>query len=414
MSNHLALATVTAALGQVIQEAIGKDVPMAKVTNERPSKLEVANPTPNVNVFLYQATPNPAWRNADLPSRRGNGIDVVQRPRVALDLHYLLTFQGNESELEPQRLLGSVARVLHTQPVLDRQFIRTLVNKPAFAFLKGSDLAEDVEKVRFVPAGLSLEELSKLWSVFFQTPYALSAAYQASVVLIEADVTAQTPLPVLGREVFAITLGQPVIEEVVSLDATGKPIPITMGGTLTLRGRHLRGEITSVVLMGEEITLAQVTPTRIDVPLTSPPFAAATLRAGGQGVQVIQKILMNKKLPPALQPHRAAESNLAAFVLQPTIVPGVATSTKVSLTVTPTVRKGQRVNLLLNRVGPSPPRAYAFAPPALLAADAGNITIDIHDVEPGQYFVHLQVDGASSLLELDPASPSFGPTVNIS
>jgi len=340
-------------------------------------------------------------------------MDAVKRPRGALDLHYLLTFQVNKSDLEPQRLLGSVARALHSQPVLDRQFIRTLVNKPAFAFLKGSDLAEEVEKVRFVPAGLSLEELSKLWSVFFQTPYSLSAAYQASVVLIEADVTAQTPLPVLGREVFTITLGQPVIEEVVSLDAAGRPIPIVMGGTLTLRGRQLRGEITTIVLAGEEITPAQITPTRIEVPLTTPPFAAATLLAGAQGVQVIQKILMNKKLPPALQPHRAVESNLAAFVLQPTIVPGVATSTKVPLAVTPTVRKGQRVNLLLNKVGASPPRAYAFAPPALLAADASNITIDIHDVEPGQYFVRLQVDGASSPLDLDAASPTFGPTVNI-
>ena len=34
---------------------------------------------------------------------------------------------------------------------------------------------------------MNLEELSKLWSVFFQTPYALSIAYQASVVLIEPD-----------------------------------------------------------------------------------------------------------------------------------------------------------------------------------------------------------------------------------
>src|SRR4051794_38865167 len=138
MSNHLAIATVTATLCQVLQESVDNDQPAvsgARVTNDRPSKLETASPAPGVNVFLYQVTPNAAWRNTDLPSRRGNGVDVLRRPRVALDLHYLLTIHGNETELEPQRLLGSVARALHATPQLDRKRIRSVVNKPSFAFL---------------------------------------------------------------------------------------------------------------------------------------------------------------------------------------------------------------------------------------------------------------------------------------
>ena len=72
-------------------------------------------PTTGVNVFLYQVTPNAAWRNADLPTRRANG-DLIQRPQAALDLHYLLTFYGDESLLQPQRVLGSVVRTLHCGP----------------------------------------------------------------------------------------------------------------------------------------------------------------------------------------------------------------------------------------------------------------------------------------------------------
>ena len=49
------------------------------------------------------------------------------RPQAALDLHYLLTFYGNEAQLEPQRLLGSVVRTLHARPVLTRQQIQQTI-----------------------------------------------------------------------------------------------------------------------------------------------------------------------------------------------------------------------------------------------------------------------------------------------
>jgi hypothetical protein len=42
-----------------------------------------------------------------------------------------------------------------------------------------------IENVKLTPISLSLEELSNLWSVFFQVPYALSVAYEAAAVLIE-------------------------------------------------------------------------------------------------------------------------------------------------------------------------------------------------------------------------------------
>src|SRR5690606_16023724 len=62
-----------------------------------------------------------------------------------------------------------------------------------------SNLADAVEQIKFTPLTLSLEELSKLWSVFFQAPYALSVAYQGTVVLIESEESPHSPLPVLRR-----------------------------------------------------------------------------------------------------------------------------------------------------------------------------------------------------------------------
>ncbi len=186
MSNFLAIATVTATLQQTLQSAVSAVVSGATVKTQRPQDSGNGAPDPHVNLYLYQVTPNAAWRNVDLPLRNASGR-LVDRPQVALDLHYLLSFYGDESKFEPQRLLGSVAQAFHTHPVLTRQTIRKTVLNPSFKFLEKSDLADEVELVKFTPMALSLEELSKLWSVFFQTSYALSIAYQGSVVLIESD-----------------------------------------------------------------------------------------------------------------------------------------------------------------------------------------------------------------------------------
>src|SRR5215510_7226791 len=201
MSNHLAIATVTASLAQFLQGEVQNDVPGLTVTTARPDGTSAPQQGVRVNIYLYQVTPNAAWRNSDLPTRSDDGR-LLQRPRAALDLHYLLTFYGNEAQLEPQRLLGSTVRVLHSRPVLTREQIRQTINSPAFAFLALSNLAEDIELVKFTPTTLSLEELSKLWAVFFQTQYTLSVTYQGTVVLIESDTTPSSPLPVLERNVY--------------------------------------------------------------------------------------------------------------------------------------------------------------------------------------------------------------------
>jgi hypothetical protein len=196
MSNHLAIATVTTGLVRYLQGAVGADVGNAVVTAVRPDGPASGVPQVGVNIFLYQATPNTAWRNHDLPTRRGDG-GLTQRPQIALDLHYLLTFYGDETLLEPQRILGSTVRALHARPILTRQEIRSAV--AATAFLAGSDLADELETVKFSPLPLTLEELSKLWSVLFQTTYTLSMAYDASVVLIAADGQPAMAQPVTTR-----------------------------------------------------------------------------------------------------------------------------------------------------------------------------------------------------------------------
>jgi hypothetical protein len=428
MSNFLAIATATTALSQLLQVAANEAVPGATVTTVRPESMDSAVPDPAINVYLYQVVPNPAWRNADLPTRRGDGT-MIQVPQAALDLHYLLTFYGDEGELEPQRLLGSATSILHARPVLTREMIRAAVSAVTAGdgdhYLADSDLAEQIETVKFAPLPLNLEELSKLWTVFFQTPYALSVTYRGSVVLIEAQGTPQRALPVRKPLVYSSTFRQPVIERVLS--QAGADQPIVVGTTLSIQGQRLRGDMASGadatrLRIGEvELTpdAEDVSNQEIRLVLSSPPFPAGTLRAGVQGVQVVHPMMIGE--PPVL--HRGVESNVAAFVLRPTIAGIVVPdATEMTVTFNPAVGRAQRAVLFLNEFNPPSDRAvrgYRFeAPPDNGIQDdaeaTASITFAMTGVAAGEYLVRVHVDGAESPLtvDTDADSPTFNQYVD--
>jgi Pvc16 N-terminal domain len=399
MSNYLAIATVTAALREVLQPVVGQAVTGAQVLFNRPDGGSGTPPAPTVNVYLYQVTPNTAFRNADLPTRRADGT-VALRPQAALDLHYLFTFHGNDGNLEPQLLLGAVTSTLHAQPLLSPPAIAKALAD--FTFLQGSDLADQVELVKFTPTSLSLEEFSKLWSVFFQIEYTLSAAYQASVVLIESGDQPAPALPVQARNLYVLPFRQPQVSSVIPQTGAGQPI--VAGGTLLIQGQQLQGETTLVLIENQELVPANVTDAQVTLPLP------ASVHAGLKGLQIVQKMQMGT---PAT-PHRGVESNVAPFVLLPTITGSSAVAaagvTTVTLNVAPNIGAGQRAVLLLNNLTVSPPLEFTSAP-AISASDSNQVRIGIAGVPTGSYLCRVQIDGAESLLTMNASNQFTGPTV---
>ncbi len=242
MSNFRAIATVTATLQRVLQDAIHSDVAGSTVSTLKPTEAaSAALPASRVNVYLYSATQNPHRSNLDLPTRRPDG-GLAQRPQVALDLNYLLSFYGDDATLEPQRLLGSVVAFLHSQPLITRPQIEAVVQDASKPFLAQSDLANQPELVRFTPLPMSLEELSRLWSVMLQTEYVLSVVYRASVVLVEPQLSPQPALPARAFNLAAIPLRQPFIHQIVA-DA-GDAVPILPGSRIRIVGANLSGLAT--------------------------------------------------------------------------------------------------------------------------------------------------------------------------
>lgn len=410
MSNPLAIATVTATLKQMLEGPLRREVSGADVKMVRPDQ---AVPSKGVNIFLYQVSPNIALRNADLPTRRDNG-HLTQRPQAALDLHYLFSFYGDEKELETQRLLGSAVLILHAQPLLTRQLIRDTIASADFkSFLGTSNLADAVELVKFTPLNLSLEDLSKLWSVFFQTPYALSVAYLASVVLLESDVSPQTALPVQERKFYALPFRQPLIN---SLEP--QLIEFAAGAQIAVRGRNLLAPET-IVQFGEQ----EATPTNDSSDERLKVTLPAGLRAGINPLQVGQRLQIG---PPTL--HDGFVSNMAAFILRPKLSGAVTFSKtgappdpRLTVTVAPQVGPTQRATLLLNETNVAPgatPRMFTLeARPRM--ADTGTLIFGAAAVQAATYLVRLRVDGGETLLDVDtdPTHTTFnqfiGPTVTV-
>ncbi|MFE9727845.1 DUF4255 domain-containing protein [Streptomyces sp. NPDC005794] len=214
MSNALAVATVTQALALLIESNLGPEMDIAvKVETRKPPSEPPSEPT--ITVFLYQVTPNAAMRNNDLPTRAADGT-LRNRAAAPLDLHYVISAYGEEAELVGQRLLGCVIRTLHEIPVLPRELIELAADRP---YLAGSDLADSLQKVRFTPTVMDVDETSKLWGMLHQTPYTLSVAYQASLVVIEGREKPVPAKPVEQRTVRAVPFGAP-----------GAPVPPVLPG----------------------------------------------------------------------------------------------------------------------------------------------------------------------------------------
>ncbi|MEH2086941.1 DUF4255 domain-containing protein [Nostoc sp.] len=422
MSNVLSIAAVTAVLKVLLENGLVSDPIAASVgdvivTALPPDRISVeADERAQINLFLYQVTQNRNvdWVSQEFRSRhsRINGNPRSPIPPLALDLHYLLTAYGAK-DFQAELLLGYAMHLLHKTPAIASDIIEnTLINasttntssafSQAVASVSVSALAEQIGQIKLTPEFFNMEETSKLWSAL-QTHYRPSATYLASMVLIESTNDK-------SESFYMMPLSQPNIEQVIAPAKTEQMI--VAGTTLVIRGKRLRGEITRVRFGNTETLLVPQEVKETQISLLVPP----DLYARVQGVQVVHLTMGN-----AGQTNHLVESNVAAFVLHPTITAFVTQvensgenlrAAEITVKFQPKVGKAQRVVLLLNEVSGDNPVAYSFlaAPPT---QDTDAIAIPVKNVKPGTYIVRARVDGAESPLQKNQFGEYDSPQVTI-
>lgn len=404
MSNTLAIAAVTAVLEGRITGLLnanglaGFDVMVDQPRGE--------GPDPGIYIKPYRVVPSAALRNADLPTRRSDG-SVSTRPRLAIDVDILLTFVGEPGTYDPERLAGLVMTDLHANPSLGRQEIKDYISGLAAGHvLAKADLGDQLDRVRFTPLVLGVEELSRVWGLFGLSLYGLSIAYQAGVLLLDAEVRPSVPLPVLNTGLMVNPSVGPVVNE-VSSSSFRQPLA-RIGDTLSVRGTGLRGSSTWLRLgaLLLELPPASLGDDRLSLVLTS----ALGVKAGVQALQVVHRAQLEPPAAPVLR--TVAQSNTVALGILPRITGTPSASgvgpVEVRVRVEPLPAAEQEVALLLDRLpagGQLETRDFAV--------DGAELVFRMPALAAGDYLARVRIDDTLSLLELGAGGSFDAPKVSV-
>lgn len=409
MSNASVIAAVTGALVNILTNRFSSDPSLSgvNVTSLPIDKARTGTNTNSnqLNLYLYQTLPNAAWRNFDMPGVVRPG--EIGNPPLALNLYYLFTAFGvDNSEILSQRVLGTAMSVLHDRPLLDATDLKNA--------LPGVDPGDQVERVRFSPQPLSLEEISKLWTAL-QTQYRLSTTYLATVVLIDSQQATKSPLPVLARGkgdlgVFSVPSPSPELLEIVP---AGSLPGAQLGTNLAFNGENLSGggimaRFTNSMLNApiEIVPAGGGTDESLTVAL---PNAAAAMSTWIPGLYVASLVVRRPPLPTWI-------TNEIAFGLAPAITlnPTTAAAGTLNLTLTcaPRIDARQRVLLLFGDKQIAP---QTMTNPGDLTKPT-SLTFQVPGVVAGTYPVRLRVDGVDSMPFLATGSPpkfAFDPNQSV-
>lgn len=401
MSTELAVTAVTQTLRQILDDEIehkwGADVLSGDLTKERfvtnlpPHKVRDVHATDSVvNLFLYRTDVSAAWRNMSLPVR-GKPGDSEAIP-LAINLEYLISAYGEDDREEVAHFfLGQAMRILHDVPLVPRQKL--------FDVLKQSRVHEQIERITVTPRSLSIEEISKLWSVF-QTQYRISAAYLITVLLIDSKVSPRSPLPVLKRGpddsgVVAVASLPPVLESARAGTGFGA---VRLGEDLIVIGERLSAVGTVANLRHPSMQAAQQLPVtsvsgnqlKATLPaVNSAPGMSALWPAGIYSVSLEtarpgQAPWITNEVPFALAP---------SITVAPNAVQPPTASFEITIEAQPQIRPTQTLAVLFGDVK-LPPKSVAAAAdsdsPTVIRVDAPGDVLGLHRVR-------LRVDGIDSI-----------------
>jgi hypothetical protein len=409
MSDARAIEAVTKTLLQVIDDAVNTG-PQAfpggvKVVAKPPHEMETDVEPLQVNLFLYRTEIASGLRNEDPPDLRPG---ETANPPLPLVLHYLITpyVQGGK-DLDAHRLLGLASRAVHEQAVLSQ----TLLNDSSGTF---SDVSTQLDRIRITWQQLLESDIYSLWSAF-QTPYRLSAAFEARVVLIDGRQPPRNPVPVLmrgaGDEGPVVRVG--VAAPFPALDSAipqNDQLAARVGESVHLHGVNLSAQTVEARLSHPllpdpiELPTADVTPTELRVDLPNPPPQIPA------GLWSVSLVLVNSVAGEDV----TTDTNAIPLPVAPAITSAMPMTVArdaqgaahISLTCAPAVLAGQPVYLVVGGRAVPEVRTVAGDP---VTGSALSFVMSAAPI--GDHVLRLRVGGVDSLLiDRSQYKPRLDPT----
>ena len=144
-----------------------------------------------LTLFLYKVLENPDFKNAPGSSvATGDGKLQEKRAPLTLDLYYLLTAHSKvDHSLDAHTALGKAMRLFYDNGILSGSLLHT----------------EEADKgitadatLRLTLNPMTMEDISRIWSLFPDTTYELSVSYLVTPVPIESKLD-ETTAPVVDQ-----------------------------------------------------------------------------------------------------------------------------------------------------------------------------------------------------------------------
>jgi hypothetical protein len=132
-----------------------------------------------LTLFLYKVLESPELKNAERQVvTRADGSLVERRAPLTLDAYFLLTAHAKPDLLNAHQALSRAMRVFFDNGVLHGSLLR------AQGTTRGLT-ADSVLRITLNP--ITMEDMTRIWSVFPDTPYEISVTYLVTPVIIDSD-----------------------------------------------------------------------------------------------------------------------------------------------------------------------------------------------------------------------------------
>ena len=311
----------------------------------------------------------------------------------------------NEQELEPQQLLGSTIKSLIDSPTVDSEIMESTLFQAKFLY--NSTLSEQTQQIKFAPAMTEANEIVRIWSAMFKSPYALSIIYQGKAVLIQGEKLGKSPLPIRERQ-LALSSTPPKIENITV--EGGNKRAITKISTLLIQGSQLDHNLIKVKIGEAILTPQKVSEGEIKLTLLE---EAENLRPGTQNLQIIHYQFEQRNDDYIT---KAVSSNKIELVLRPKIVTIAILnltenwqqqcSGQIQIDVDLLVEPNQQVYLILNEINNTESEDYIFKAQKRNELQQSLFFV-IDGIKAASYLVRIKIDNADSLLEIDPITEEY-------
>jgi hypothetical protein len=134
-----------------------------------------------LTLFLYKVIENAYLKNAESSTQTTdlNGRVIEQQAPLTVDLYYLLTAHshGANGMFEAHKALSRAMRVLYDNGILRGSLLHTVDATTGLT-------EKSVLRVTLNP--ITMEDMTRIWSVFPDTPYEISVTYLVTPVEIES------------------------------------------------------------------------------------------------------------------------------------------------------------------------------------------------------------------------------------